>query len=126
MIIVIIGKCASGKTTCANYLRETYDFKVYEIGDYVRKQYMLHHEKKKRLLEYVNSVFHEGKLCNFVELAIKESKNQNNSNIVFSGIRTVEEFGRIRNEYHKVFLIRVICSDENRERRYKKKERDSE
>ena len=77
------------------------------------------------LLDYVDSIFKEGKLSCFVKEALKDSKSQHNNNIAFVGIRTFEELELIRKEYRDLVLLNIVCSEKNRNKRYHKQKSDA-
>lgn len=120
MVIVVIGKCAVGKSTFSTYLNHIYGFNVYEIGNYVRNAFISSNVKDKNLIEFVDTFAQQGKLIYFVKNAIKCSLKGNHKNIIFSGIRTSAELECIQKEYPDLLLVHINCTNFNRKRRYAK------
>lgn len=124
MVIVVVGKCAVGKSTFSEYLNHIYGFNVYEIGNYVRNAFIASNVKNKTLIEFVDDFAQRGELTHFVNNAIECSLKENHKNIIFSGIRTISELERIQKEYSSLLLVCIRCTNFNRKRRYTKFARD--
>lgn len=124
MVLVVLGDNASGKSTFSKYANQFYNYKVYEIGDYVRRIYK-ESKTKLTLLRFSNSFFEKGEIDKFLKIAIQESKNQENKRLLFSGLRTYKEFLCLQQVYPNLFVIRITCSFANRSKRYFKLEEDS-
>lgn len=120
MVIVVIGKCAVGKSTFSEFLNQIYGFNVYEIGNYVRKAFISSNIQDKTLIEFVDTFAQQGKLTYFVKNAIRCSLKENYNNIIFSGVRTSDELECIQNKYPELLLVCINCSSFNRKRRYSK------
>lgn len=117
-IVCLIGKTSSGKTTLSKHFIRHFNYQVFEIGDYVRRAYS-NIFTDKTLLEFANSYYTEGKLTFFLKSAIEDSLSCKN-NILFVGIRTLEEIKYLKSVYPNITIILINCSDENREKRYYK------
>lgn len=122
-IIAIIGETTSGKTTLSQYVHTNYNYRVYEIGDYVRKEYK-RIRANMTLMEFSNLYYTTGKITHFIELAIKDSQNCK-QNMLFGGIRTIEEFKCLRKAYPNVTVILIKCDTDNRKKRYYKSHLDN-
>ena len=123
MIFVVLGKTAAGKTTFSNFVKRKYGYYVFEIGNYVRSEYEKSNQSLS-LLEFANSFNRNGKLSYFVEQAIIESKKIKSDNLMFSGVRTVEELMCIKRIYPLLITVKITCSYENRKERYCKFSKD--
>lgn len=123
MVLVVIGDNASGKSTFSKYANQFYNYKVYEVGDYVRRIYKAS-KTKLTLLSFSNSFFEKGEIDKFLKIAIQESKIQKNKRLLFSGLRTYKEFRCLQHAYPDLFVIHIVCSFENRSKRYFKLEED--
>lgn len=117
-VIGVIGKLSSGKTTLANYVHEHFNYGIYEIGDYVRKEYG-RTSTDMTLLEFSNAYYKMGQLSRFFLLAVRDAQTCA-QDILFNGIRTLEEFLYLKKKYPQAIILKVNCSETNREHRYYK------
>ena len=124
MVIAVTGKCSSGKTTFSNYINCMYGYTVYEIGNYVRQAYNTFNSNNITLIEFVDKYYQRGNLSHFVQEAINNSLSEHQNNLIFCGIRTIDEFKYIKKEYSNSILVYIKCLDSYRKKRYVKFSKD--
>ena len=112
-VVALFGKTSSGKSTCSRYVKRAYDYKVFEIGNYVRDLYQKDPNYDGTLIDYANWNYEQGILTRFVSSAIARSK-QFHGNILFCGVRIIEELACLKREYPDTILVRIDCSFDNR------------
>ena len=122
-VIAIVGRFASGKTACVEYIKKKYDYDIYEIGDYVRRAYNDHAKKEQTLIEFAESFYRQGKIDQFIKEAILEA-SKTNRNIVFSGVKSVAELKCLQHSYPNLFLARIDAPRSERKKRYTKELKD--
>lgn len=118
-IIIALGEIASGKTTFSKFISQHYGYDVYEIGDFVRREYQ-RISPDIPLARFADSYYQKGKLAVFVNAAIRDAKLRQSKRIVFCGLRTLEELNCVTAEYPQHCIIKIICSSHIRAQRYKK------
>ena len=123
-VVVLFGKISSGKSTCALYVQKKYYYTVFEIGDNVRDSYRGDQNYTGTLADYANLHYSQGRLTYFVSNVISQSRNYQ-GNLLFSGVRTVEELSRLKDEFPNLILIRIECTTDNRSQRYYKEKSDN-
>ncbi|MFH1506525.1 MAG: AAA family ATPase [archaeon] len=102
MILILIGKPCSGKTTARKYLENKYAFKSVEASDYVKKQMTL------TKIESIESLFEKlGR--DFVARNILDDV-QMDQNVLISGFRTLEEVNLLKEHY--VCIVVGIHADD--------------
>lgn len=123
-VVALFAKIASGKSTCAQYVKREYNFKVIEIGDYVRDAFRNESPSKNTLIEFANYHYKSGILTAFIRNAIYDSRAYTD-NLVFSGLRTNEELDCLLSEYPDAILIRIDCAYRLRCQRFEKEKKDN-
>jgi len=118
MKIAIIGKICSGKSTCAQYLRDKYDFKIHSFGAPVKK--------------YAKEIFNEKlknrKLIQEFAQKIKEIDNDvwvnyllnninMNDNIIIDDLRFPNEYSALKKK--GFIIVKLLISKEFQEERIK-------
>lgn len=119
IVIAIIARFASGKSACVEYIKQKYNYSVFEIGDYVRKLFNSELHDFSTLIEYAEAHYKQGKLDKFIKEAIAESTVVEN-NIIFVGIRSLQELDCFLSVYPEAIIMRIDCDTEIRKRRYNK------
>lgn len=124
MVLVIIGDNASGKTTVSTYLKEKYGFEVVDIGDFVRRNYNLYAKSGQSLAEYAQWAVETDYIKSITYEAINSVDMNRNSNLIFSGVRTLQGLLLIIERVQKLKIIKIECSLANRKKRYFKAKND--
>lgn len=118
-VVALFGKTSSGKSVCSRYVQNKYHYEIIEIGDYVRESYANSFNGTDNVVDYANWHYSQGTLPVFIMNAISYSKICE-GNILFSGVRLIEEYLFLKNEYPDLIIVRIDCAEEIRKQRYYK------
>lgn len=122
-VIVVLGKTACGKSAFSEFVSRHYGYAVYEVGDYVRKEYQTT-SMNLLLVQFADAYYHAGKLTHFIKSAIKDAHAKNSCKIIFSGLRTAEELSCVAEAYPIYDIVQIVCRSDIRSQRYIKKASD--
>ena len=122
-IVVVLGKAASGKSTFTEYVKNSYGYAAYEVGDYVRREYQ-RLSPDLLLVQFADAYYRAGKLTCFIRSALRDAQARGDRRVIISGLRTAEELAWVREVYPVFDLVKITCRDDIRARRYAKKAAD--
>ncbi|MEM5829932.1 MAG: AAA family ATPase [Candidatus Aenigmatarchaeota archaeon] len=121
IILGVCGYAASGKSEVSNYLKEKYNFEVFEFSDIIEEEAKklglisenLNLEEKKRKLSEVGKIIREkfGRKDIFAIKIIEKIKEKNLEKVVVSGIRSLDEYFAFKNAFGKNFYLIFLDVD---------------
>ncbi len=132
MIIAIVGRSGSGKSSITRRLSDTGTYHVCEIGNYVKqvfeeennseKKEQEDFNKKETRLDFVNRMLLEKGKDFFIKLVMEDALRW--ENCIISGVRSVEEIRCLKNNSNNLLTIALNCDEEELRRRYIEREKD--
>ncbi|MFH7903219.1 MAG: AAA family ATPase, partial [Candidatus Aenigmatarchaeota archaeon] len=121
LIIGLSGYAASGKSEAAKYLKEKYNFEIFEFSKIIEEEAIklnliqenLSLEEKKRKLSEVGKIIREkyGKEEIFALKIIEKIKANKIKKAVVDGIRSLNEIKAFKDEFNKNFYLIFISAD---------------
>lgn len=122
MIICITGMTGAGKSTVAEIIKGK-DFLLIEMGDIVRKKMEEEGIDKthQNVKDYALSIREKYGKDIVARYAVDLIKNSPKQNIAISGVRSMHEFNRLKDEFKNIHVIAVSAPLDTRFDRIKKR-----
>jgi adenylate kinase family enzyme len=102
VIYCLVGKSCSGKSTVAKYLKNKYNFKLFEVSDFIRQKSLSNPQFSiNEIFSKFGTTFVADEICKLVK---------KNELIVISGFRSPKEIKKIR-KFDKYIVIGIYSED---------------
>lgn len=124
MIIVLIGKMGSGKTTIARYLVNNYNFNKIAFADRVKELAIELFDMKEKNRSLLINLAEKMKNIDsnvWINATFKKIDKylENNNNIVIDDCRFKNEYDALKMKYNNLIFIKLEISKEEQEKRLK-------
>ncbi len=126
VVIGITGPFGSGCTTAAKILERKFEFAMYSLSDYLKKEWEDKNGKKieeasrTQLQLFGDNLRKDRGYCVLAKKAFEKAKNyKGKKSLVFDSIRNLEEVNFLREKFHNFFLIAIFADEKDRWARLK-------
>lgn len=125
MLIVIIGPSCAGKTTAAEYLNsQSFSSHFHEASDYIHKKFN-NSSKYSDIMDFAHDTFKNGKKDFVAKCLIEKiSPPESNETHIVAGLRTLEEFELLEENFSNVYVLGIQADASIRYKRYLERNRD--